>query len=256
MDWPTGRRVVRFVPRIAGVFIFVLAGTSAVKFVRLVARPDQAVAPRLFSLMADAPYVSETRLLAWTVAPSAGVTSLTDVHGDGARLAEAVAAEPPVTSVSHTQVAPGRHAILLQVGLDTVALLERILGSLTRTQLTVLTPVVYRDGRVHVRLVGAAEAVQSAVDGLPAPIDVEVRAVGNYHPEGGLARRRLSERQRAALEVAMTLGYYEHPRQATHADVAERLDCAPSTASEHLQRAEAKLVRRALPMAPGSARNA
>ena len=216
------------------------------KYARLVVRPDPAVAPRLFRLVADADYVAETRLLAWNVAAASGVTGLADVRGDGARLAAAIREEPPVASVARTQVAPGRHVFLIEVGAGAIALLERILGSLTREQLTVVKPVVYRDGRVHVRLVGTAAAVQGAVDGLPAPVGVDVRAVGDYHPDAGLAREGLSERQREALEAALALGYYERPRAATHADVAEQLGCAPSTASEHLQRAEAKLVRGAL----------
>jgi predicted DNA binding protein len=38
------------------------------------------------------------------------------------------------------------------------------------------------------------------------------------------------------------LGYYETPREATHEDVAAELECAPNTATEHLQKGEAKLV--------------
>jgi len=41
-------------------------------------------------------------------------------------------------------------------------------------------------------------------------------------------------------------GVLRDPREATYADVAERLDCAPKTATEHLQKAEAKLVRNAM----------
>ncbi|MFC6963264.1 helix-turn-helix domain-containing protein [Halocatena marina] len=56
----------------------------------------------------------------------------------------------------------------------------------------------------------------------------------------------LSDRQRAALLAAFDLGYYEQPRQATHKDVAARLDCAPNTASEHLQKAEMKVITNVL----------
>ena len=36
----------------------------------------------------------------------------------------------------------------------------------------------------------------------------------------------------------MQAGYYETPREATHEDVADRLDCSPATVSEHLQKIE------------------
>lgn len=47
------------------------------------------------------------------------------------------------------------------------------------------------------------------------------------------------DRLRAALEA----GYYAVPREASRADVAAALGCAPSTASEHLRKAERRLVR-------------
>lgn len=226
------------------------------KYVRLVAKPDLDAAPRLFRLAAAAPYVEETRLVAWNVATGDRVTALADVRGDGARLAREVREEPPVRSVSHTRVESGRHAVLLEVSRGVVGLLDAVLGSITRGQLIVVKPVVYRDGRVHLRLVGAADAVQAAVEGLPPIVDVDIREVGDYHPAAGRAGGALSERQREALTVAESMGYYERPRRATHADVAAELGCAPSTASEHLQRAEAKLVRRTLSPAGPGPRNA
>lgn len=226
------------------------------KAVRLVARPDPAAAPALFGLVADAPYVTETRLLAWNVAAGTRVTGLLDVRGEGERLAAALRAESPVRSVSSTRLDAARYVLLIEVGVEAVGMLEEVLGSLTRGALIVVKPVVYRDGRVHVRLVGTAATVQAAVDGLPDLVDVDVRAVGDYHPDTGLARAALSERQRDALEAALDLGYYDRPRRATHEDVADRLDCAPSTASEHLQRAEAKLARAALADGARGPRNA
>jgi predicted DNA binding protein len=71
------------------------------------------------------------------------------------------------------------------------------------------------------------------------------------HVLGGLASTgavdaRLSERQREALAAGLELGYYETPREASQEDVADSLGCAPSTAAEHLQKAEATLARSAL----------
>ena len=47
------------------------------------------------------------------------------------------------------------------------------------------------------------------------------------------------------------VGTLRGAREATHADVAERLGCAPGTASEHLRKAEAKLVDAACGAPPG-----
>ncbi|NIW27840.1 MAG: helix-turn-helix domain-containing protein, partial [Actinobacteria bacterium] len=77
----------------------------------------------------------------------------------------------------------------------------------------------------------------------PEAVSVEVREIGAV--SGPNPAARLSDRQREAVEAGLELGYYEVPRAATHRDVADRLGCSPSTASEHLQKAEAKLVRAA-----------
>lgn len=225
------------------------------KTVRLEARPDPEVAPRPFGLIANSPFVEVTRLLAWNVAQAGRVTGLLDLRGDGDRLARALRAEPPVARVSRTRIGSRRHALLVAIDLAAISVVQKVFESLTEGAVIVDKPVIYRDGAVQVRLVGTDEAVQAAVDGLPTFVAVTVQAVGEYHPDAGLLLEALSERQRDALEAALALGYYDHSRRATHADVADRLDCAPSTASEHLKRAESKLVRAALADGTAAPRN-
>ncbi len=53
--------------------------------------------------------------------------------------------------------------------------------------------------------------------------------------------RTLSARQREAARVALAVGYFDTPRGATIEDVANELDCATSTAAEHLQKAESRV---------------
>jgi len=52
----------------------------------------------------------------------------------------------------------------------------------------------------------------------------------------------VSSRQEDALRAAWELGYYEVPRRNGIEAVADELDCAVSTASELLRRAEAHAV--------------
>lgn len=49
-------------------------------------------------------------------------------------------------------------------------------------------------------------------------------------------------RQRAVLNTATELGYYEIPRQATLADIADELDITKTTASNHLRKAEGRII--------------
>jgi hypothetical protein len=52
----------------------------------------------------------------------------------------------------------------------------------------------------------------------------------------------LTDRQREVLQTAHELGYFEHPRVASSADVAEELDIATSTFTEHLAAAQRNLL--------------
>lgn len=56
----------------------------------------------------------------------------------------------------------------------------------------------------------------------------------------------LSESQRAALLTAYEMGYYDVPRDASQAEVADRLGVSPQTVSEGLRRGTAKLVEATL----------
>jgi predicted DNA binding protein len=72
-------------------------------------------------------------------------------------------------------------------------------------------------------------------------VDVTVERLGSYPADGGEVTARLTDRQREVLDAATDLGYYEVPRQATHADIAERVDLDPGTVSEHMQKIEARV---------------
>ncbi|GGO01305.1 MULTISPECIES: helix-turn-helix domain-containing protein [Haloarcula] len=105
-------------------------------------------------------------------------------------------------------------------------------------------PVQYHhDGSLTMRIVGPHQRLQAAVDATPSGVDTVIQQVGEYDLGRPPIPPALPPRQRDALAVALDAGYYDVPRTANRDDVAARLDCAPSTASEHLQKAEAHLVR-------------
>lgn len=97
------------------------------------------------------------------------------------------------------------------------------------------------DGSYSFRIVGRERDIQSAVASVPEGARIEVDAVGGTTVAPDSVRDRLSDRQREAVEAAVRLGYYEVPRTATTEEVAAELDCAVSTAAEHLRKAESKV---------------
>jgi len=94
------------------------------------------------------------------------------------------------------------------------------------------------DGHQRVTLVGTDEAFARLEPDPPEGVTIDILEMGEYHPDGGRLLDALTERQREVLEVAVEVGYYETPRQATHEDVADRVGCSPATAGEHLQKVE------------------
>ncbi len=111
--------------------------------------------------------------------------------------------------------------------------------------LMIVPPVAYRPhGIVLFDVVGEPAALEQVRSALPDGISVNVRKIGEYDASPGTFATGLTSRQREALTVGREVGYYEVPRNGSVEDVAKELGCAPSTASNHLRKAEARLVER------------
>lgn len=95
------------------------------------------------------------------------------------------------------------------------------------------------DGGLRGTVIGDQGAFGPGVAALPDELDLEVESTGEYHPEMETVFATLTDRQREILATAIRLGYYEDPRRAAQQDIAEAMDIASGTVSEHLRRIEA-----------------
>ncbi|WP_246998390.1 helix-turn-helix domain-containing protein [Halosolutus gelatinilyticus] len=86
-------------------------------------------------------------------------------------------------------------------------------------------------------------AIQDSIQDVLADVDVTINEIGSYDRHGGTDAGALTDRQLVAVETALSIGYYAVPREASLADA---LDCAESTASVLLRRAERDLFARVL----------
>ena len=124
------------------------------------------------------------------------------------------------------------------------ALSRRLFGAFTRGSLLVLPPLEYGgDGSTTFSVFGPTEELQAAIEAVPHPFEVTVGAVGGMGATPGLVESSLSPRQREAVGVAIEVGYYDVPREGDYETIAARMGCAPSTAAEHLRKAESKILR-------------
>ncbi|WP_276258860.1 helix-turn-helix domain-containing protein [Haloglomus litoreum] len=215
------------------------------KHLRVTADVDQERAPPFYTMLSDSAAIAEARLLEWNL-PGEGIeTVLFAVDGDTDPFVAAAPDAPSIEAVERTETGRWTYLLLELRPLES-PLFEAIRTARARRGLVVRKPVVYRDGGMQFRVVGTATALQGALADAPDAMDVQVERVGRFRGGAEDPLASLSERQREALEAALELGYYDRPRTATHDDIAAELDCAPPTASEHLQKAEAALVRAAL----------
>lgn len=99
-----------------------------------------------------------------------------------------------------------------------------------------------RDGPIRVEVLGETTVVlrEALADGPPG-LDETVERIGPSPDTGGDIQALLTDRQRAVLDIALSLGSNNVPRQATHSDIAERLDRSVAPVGEHLQKIECRV---------------
>lgn len=202
--------------------------------------------PALYELLANSPDISEARMLDVNTSLEGVETLLFEIDGDPTAFAENATEASGIESVEVSRSESGlAYALVVLRPLETT-LFQAIHREGPHTGLVIRTPIIYRDGEISGRAVGEPGALQRVLDDTPDDFDVQVDEICQFR--GGLddPKTTLSDRQREALEVAHELGYYDQPRQVTHEEVAAELECAPATASDHLQKAEGKLVNAVL----------
>jgi predicted DNA binding protein len=194
----------------------------------------------MYDVLANAPFVERATALQWNfTGEDLGI--LHYVEGDADAYAAVADEVPEVLGYELERV--DEDAFYVYVRDATTDPLQEMFGPITSGGLVVVPPIVYHeDGTVSLSLFGPSEELQAALDAVPEPISVDVEEISGLAATPQLADATLSERQREAVEAALALGYYDVPRTAGHEAVADALECAPSTAAEHLRKAESKVL--------------
>lgn len=220
------------------------------KHLRVTASVDRELAPPFFLALAGSDVIDEAHVIDWSMAAEDVATLLYEIYGDPDPLAT-VRDSPAVESMELSVTDERPFYAMITVRSDATTMSAAIARALRRGGLLVRKPLVYRDMTIHASAVGDPEPLQAAIEHLPPSYDVTIDEIGTYRGGPGPRGAALSERQREVVAAALETGYYDHPRGTTHEELADRLDCAPATVSEHLQKAEAAVIEAAMNR-PGS----
>lgn len=122
--------------------------------------------------------------------------------------------------------------------------LHSLLALTDRYRIVIDPPIEIVDGgrSLRVTIGSLQEMVQRAADDFPDGVEVTVEQIGQYRPSQETVLSSLTTRQREVLAVAVDRGYYDIPRQVTHADLADDLDCSAGTVGEHLRKIESRVL--------------
>ena len=166
---------------------------------------------------------------------------LSHVEGDADAFAGALRDADTVESFDLTSVDEGSFYAYVVYRMRPVD--ESFLAAFDEHGVVVVMPVEIDSRGSTFTLVGPDEALGALVEAFEEEMAVDVRRVGEFDHRYGPLAGRLTDRQREAVAVAVSLGYYAVPRETGLAGVAEALDCAPGTASALLGRAERAVMR-------------
>lgn len=198
--------------------------------------PEQFVHPLHRTIMEGTP-IHRAELLMWS--PTDDATTLFWCDGGLEATRMAIDGIDSLLVSNFVRDVDGTYAFLQQ---DAYEFSAAVLDPIANAQVIFLPPVVFLEtGTVEFEAVGDAEALSSFHDELAEVADLTIEQVHEF--ERTHSPSALTDRQRAALDAAVSVGYYEIPSEGTVADIARHLDCSTSTAGELLRKAEAAVIR-------------
>ncbi|PSP50556.1 DNA-binding protein [Halobacteriales archaeon QH_7_69_31] len=110
--------------------------------------------------------------------------------------------------------------------------------------LIIETPIEFiHSNAVRMTVIGDHDMLRAAIEEMPDSLSITIDQVGTYSPDRRDTLSSLTDRQLEVFRTAVELGYYEIPRRATHEEIADSLECAPSTVDEHLRKAESRVLQ-------------
>lgn len=173
------------------------------------------------------------------------VLELYEVSGDVERVREVI---EPMETVNDYELSTRDGRVLVYAQLEPSPVIDELLDIRERYRTVVEMPLELRDdGSIRATVIGDETEMWDSFSAMPEHIEINIERVGSYYPGTERLYDELTERQKEILETAVSIGYYEVPREKTHADIAEHFDCSAATVGEHLRKIEGRLIPKLVP---------
>lgn len=173
------------------------------------------------------------------------VVMLEEFRGEADRLDEIYAGRSEVLAYD---IAETDGALRLYVHFRANDTVTELLELPQRHGVLVDTPMAYADdGSLRITVIGTQSEIRELVADVPEDLTVGIEELGEYEPEEERLFARLTDQQRATLRLAVERGYFDVPRRATAADLAEELDVSASAVSTQLRRIERSILTSVVP---------
>ena len=165
---------------------------------------------------------------------------LSRFRGDMTRARELFDESPHVNEYEVPEETDG----IVYLQYESAPVLDELMGLFSDHAAVISWPIRFAgDGLgVELTLLGTESVLGDVFAAFPDAIEQTLLRTGDYSEGVSDPVASLTERQQEVLSVAVRNGYYETPRATTHRELAEKLDIAPGTVSQLLQRIEARLI--------------
>ncbi|MDZ7731344.1 MAG: helix-turn-helix domain-containing protein [Natrialbaceae archaeon] len=209
------------------------------RYVQLVIDPGEDGIQPISAEIADEDDIEQRLIHNINLLDDGTAVVITELSGDFDRMAELVTESDNIIEY-HPSVWDER--VLVYTHFHRTETTRELLSLFGEYELILDFPLEYRDdGGLRALVVGAEKTFRTVLDAIPDSVSVRLEQTGDYEPEADRLYSLLTRRQQQILDVALELGYYNEPRQATHKDIAEELELSDGTVGEHLRKIEATI---------------
>lgn len=188
--------------------------------------------------LAKHPSVTRERIHYINVLDEDTMVTLYEVTGDVDRALRILQERSDVLTVD----VAGDEDGILYIHLETVDPSRSLVKIVDQKQIVLEYPLRYTDRGLVLTLGGTENVLRETAMEFSSLVKTELIQWGDYRQELDGIARHLTDRQAELFKIALEMGYFDVPRNATHEDIGERVGVTSSTVAEILQRVESKIL--------------